>query len=309
MAVLWISRQPAVRRLFGRSCVLIVSGLILSSCSSSDPLGVSASPRVVEYGEPVPKGGGVYKVGKPYQIAGKWYHPKEDPSYRNVGTASWYGLDFHGRRTANGEVYDMDSLSAAHPTLPLPTYAKVKNLENGREVVVRVNDRGPYAHDREIDLSKRAAELLGFQRKGTAKVQVSYLGRAPLSGDDGWATNVQFAESKPKPTEERPVRVASASPAPVLAMQSANNDPAPRATAAPGAVYIQAGSFRDQDNANRLRHTLASIGPVEVTPVAAGSITYYRVRVGPIAGGEYADNALSQVWSAGASGAQLVAQR
>lgn len=301
-------------RMAGRVAALVGAGLALANCSiwKSDPLGVPSSPRVVEYGEPVPKGGGVYKVGKPYQVAGQWYHPKENPNYRGVGVASWYGLDFHGRRTANGEVYDMDSLSAAHPTLPLPTYAKVRNLENGREVVVRINDRGPYAHGREIDVSKRAAEMLGFRTKGTARVEVTYLGRAPLDGDDGWATNVRMAKANPPapprpPVEQeaRPVRVASAGPLPVLAMQDARAS-APAAPPLGGRSYVQVGSFRDANNANRLRYALSRTGRVEIAPVDVGGVTYFRVRLGPFENGDAASAALSEAWAAGADGARLV---
>lgn len=297
-------------RLMGRILVLAATGLALTNCSAGkNALGVSASPRVVEYGEPVPKGGGVYKVGKPYKVGGEWFYPKDDPNYRNVGIASWYGLDFHGRRTANGEVYDMDSLSAAHPTLPLPTYAKVRNLENGREVVVRINDRGPFARGREIDLSKRAAEALGFQRKGTAKVQVSYVGRAPLSGDDGWIVDSRFAAKSRKPAlprreEVRRVELASAAPVPPLPSQNAG----PMRSNPLGMSYIQAGSFRDAINADRLRHSLAAVGHVEVVPIEVSGNTYFRVRVGPVSG-EQAAQALSRVRSKGLPGAQLIAMQ
>ena len=139
------------------------------------------------FGQPVPKGGGVYRVGSAYQIAGVWYRAEEKTtSYDRVGTASWYGELFHGRRTANGEIYDMDRLSAAHPTLPLPVYARVTNLQNSRSIIVRINDRGPYANDRIIDLSRRSAELLGYRNKGTAQVRVQFLARAPLNGDDSY---------------------------------------------------------------------------------------------------------------------------
>ena len=148
--------------------------------------GAKLGERVIPLGQPVPKGGGVYRVGEPYEIGGTWYYPREDKAYNRVGKASWYGELFHGRRTANGEIYDMDRLSAAHPTLPLPTYARVTNLNNGRSIVVRVNDRGPYANDRIIDLSRRSADVLGFRGNGVATVRVQYLGRAPLSGDDSY---------------------------------------------------------------------------------------------------------------------------
>ncbi|WP_246191163.1 septal ring lytic transglycosylase RlpA family protein [Aureimonas leprariae] len=145
--------------------------------------GVKASPRVTDLRR-VPKGGGRDQVGRPYKVAGKWYYPKEQPGYSKVGNASWYGASFHGRLTANGEVYDMFGLSAAHPTFPLPSYARVTNMDTGANVVVRVNDRGPYVSDRMMDLSSEAAELLGYKTNGTAKVKLDYIGRAPLEGDD-----------------------------------------------------------------------------------------------------------------------------
>ncbi len=127
---------------------------------------------------------GYRKIGKPYQVNGRWYRPRHQPDYSEVGRASWYGPGFHKKRTANGEIYDMYRLTAAHRTLPLPSLVKVTNLENGRSLIVRVNDRGPYARNRILDLSKRAAELLGVIRNGTARVHVRYLRPAPLSNDD-----------------------------------------------------------------------------------------------------------------------------
>jgi len=159
--------------------------LVLADCSG--PFAgreAKYSPRVVDDGEPVPKGGGRYSVGKPYSINGRTYTPTENPSYRAEGIASWYGPDFHGRLTANGEVYDMHGISAAHPTLPMPCYARVTNLSNGRSLIVRVNDRGPYHANRVIDLSVKAARLLDFHADGIARVRVEYVTRAPLEGSD-----------------------------------------------------------------------------------------------------------------------------
>lgn len=169
--------------------------------------GVSTSPRVAWSTSRIPKGGGRYKVGTPYQVGGKWYDPREQPNYDRVGIASWYGSDFHGRKTSNGEVYDMNRLSAAHPTLPLPSYVYVTNLSNGRTVLVRVNDRGPYVADRVIDLSRASAKALGVIGRGTARVRVRYAGRAPMSGDDTreqeflasreWSGNTRMASAAP----------------------------------------------------------------------------------------------------------------
>jgi rare lipoprotein A len=143
-----------------------------------------ASPKVVADGERVPRGGGQYLVGRPYTVAGHRYVPAENPSYSAVGMASWYGAAFHGRRTANGEVYDMASLSAAHPTMPLPSYARVTNLGNGYSVIVRVNDRGPYHAGRVMDVSSRVADVLDMKAMGTARVKVDYVGSAPMDGSD-----------------------------------------------------------------------------------------------------------------------------
>ena len=150
---------------------------------SETEYGVKASPRVIMSGN-IPSGGGRYMVGNPYQVRGKTYVPKEDPKYNKSGLASWYGSAFHGRYTANGEVYDSSALTAAHPTFPLPSYARVTNLESGSSVIVRVNDRGPYHEGRILDVSAKTAEMLDIKRAGTAKVNVQYVGRARMDGQD-----------------------------------------------------------------------------------------------------------------------------
>ncbi|MEH6720927.1 MAG: septal ring lytic transglycosylase RlpA family protein [Aurantimonas endophytica] len=205
--------------------VVLAAGLVLPACqgtsadTSGDELaeigtavkfdsktfGVPASPRVTNL-KRVPKGGGRAHVGKPYKVRGEWYYPKDEPGYVGEGQASWYGPNFHGRLTANGEIYDMHGLSAAHKTFPLPSYAMVTNVETGSRVMVRVNDRGPFSHGREIDVSSQAAELLGFKNAGIADVKVEYVGRAPLEGDD---TAVLMASYQPGAAAgEAPVMVA-----------------------------------------------------------------------------------------------------
>ncbi|WP_092046753.1 septal ring lytic transglycosylase RlpA family protein [Methylobacterium pseudosasicola] len=158
----------------------------LSPGNGIDPkYGVKASPRLYNEGDVIPKGGGRRYTGKPYVVAGQTYVPKEDPrGYVREGLASWYGSAFHGRMTANGEVFDRHSIAAAHPTLPLPSYARVTNLDNGSSMIVRVNDRGPYHAGRVMDVSEEAAEALGFHRRGTARVRVEYAGRASVAGSD-----------------------------------------------------------------------------------------------------------------------------
>lgn len=191
--------------------------LLVANCASSnkfssrvDPkYGVSSSPRVVDFNEAVPKGGGTYRVGKPYVVAGRTYVPEEDPNYRAEGLASWYGDAFHGRLTANGEVFDMTSLTAAHPTMPLPSYARVTNLANGKSVIVRVNDRGPYHGNRLIDVSNTAAKLLEFRENGIGRVRVEYVGRAPLEGSDDRQLMATLRTGVPAPAPSS-VRIASA---------------------------------------------------------------------------------------------------
>ena len=145
--------------------------------------GVAASP-IVARGARLPRGGGYSKIGSPYVVKGRRYYPTKNPKLVQTGRASWYGQAFHGRKTANGEVYDMNHLTAAHKTMPLPSYARVTNVKNGHSVIVRVNDRGPFSNNRVIDLSKRAAEILDYTLAGTAQVKVEYVGPAPLHGQD-----------------------------------------------------------------------------------------------------------------------------
>jgi rare lipoprotein A len=245
---------------FRRALVLL--GLCaLAGCSTAPPpaqrlahhrreidprYGVAPSPRVVADGEPVPRGGGSYMVGKPYQIAGKTYYPSERP-YSSIGLASWYGSDFHGRKTANGEVFDRESISAAHPTMPLPSYARITNLRNHRSMIVRVNDRGPYHGGRVMDVSQRVAEALDFHRIGTARVKVDYVGHASLAGsddekllatlrDDGRPANLPGVAPVMVASRPEPVRTAMLETAAPRAERTASHREEPEeAAAAPAA--------------------------------------------------------------------------
>jgi rare lipoprotein A len=236
--------MPARSRLRSATSIVIFSaaaGLLAACSTSTQPqaslantakkgskeyfaeadYGVKASPRMTTKMANLPRGGGRDQIGKPYKVRGKVYYPREDPNYKKIGLASWYGDAFHGRLTANGEIYDMTHLTAAHPTMPLPSYARVTNLDNGNSLIVRVNDRGPYSRNRLIDLSKRAAEMLDYTHSGTAKVKVEYVGRAPLDGQDdrylmasyrpgnrapdpsdGMPTGVMIAMNGPTPTTD-----------------------------------------------------------------------------------------------------------
>jgi rare lipoprotein A len=237
--------------------------LLLADCSNSsrvDPhYGVSASERVVQAGEPVPKGGGTFRVGSPYVVAGQTYVPQDDPHYRAEGLASWYGDDFHGRYTANGEIFDANGISAAHPTMPLPSYARVTNLTNGKSIIVRVNDRGPYHGNRVIDVSTRASHLLGFYNRGTVPVRVEYVGRAPIEGSDDRILEATLRENEPAPAPWN-LRLAATSIAPAFPTQpppvrsprfvSSANDGSTGSTPTQGrAIPAQTMSYAEAPNA------------------------------------------------------------
>jgi peptidoglycan lytic transglycosylase len=196
-----------------RASAPIAIALLLANCAGGGDRvrNTNYSPKMVAEGEAVPRGGGSFKLGNPYTINGRTYYPSHDPAYRAEGIASWYGADFHGRKTANGEVYDMNAISAAHPTMPMPSYARVTNLENGRSIVVRVNDRGPYAHNRIIDLSTGTAKALGTYGAGLARVRVEYVGRAGLAGSDDNALLATLRHGTPAPAPSS-IRLASARP-------------------------------------------------------------------------------------------------
>ena len=198
---------------YARAGVLIAACAALAGCASNGPFEKNSkySQRVVRDGEPIPKGGGSYKIGQPYRLNGKTYYPSDNPNYRGEGIASWYGPDFHGRLTANGEIYDMHSISAAHPTMPLPSYARVTNLDNGTSIVVRVNDRGPYARNRVIDMSIGAAKALDFYKRGLARVRVEYVGRAPMEGSDDRQLMATLRHGHPAPAPSE-VQLATLTP-------------------------------------------------------------------------------------------------
>ncbi|WP_404403966.1 septal ring lytic transglycosylase RlpA family protein [Pelagibacterium halotolerans] len=262
---------------------------------SESAMGVNASPRLTSSSN-VPKGGGRYQIGKPYKVAGRWYEPHEQPDLDVTGQASWYGPAFHGRLTANGEVFDQYHLSAAHPTLPLPSYVRVTNLANGVSTLVRVNDRGPFAHNRVIDLSRRTAEVLGFINDGVADVRVQYVGPAPLEGDD---TRFLVASiNQITPIEDPTVQVAyqqtqvgqagtgtaldaisgAAAPVPsdipfqVLGYSAMAEGADTMAVSEPTGtpVQITLGNFEDLTRAGEIAQAFALYGAVDQTDVALG---------------------------------------
>ncbi len=220
-----------------------------------------------------------------YSRAGTAHAPQAVAHADETGTASWYGEAYHGNPTANGEIFDMHALSAAHPTLPLPSLVQVVNLDNGRETVVRVNDRGPFIDGRIIDVSRRAADVLGFIDDGTAMVRVRYLGPAPVQASGpaaaGPASGIGEAPlpliAAMQPVAE-PVRAAPAAPAAV---------PAP--ASAPGAFYVQLGAFADIANAHRLHDDVARLLPVEIVEARVRNADFFRVMVGPFAARDAAE--------------------
>jgi peptidoglycan lytic transglycosylase len=222
------SARIELRRL-ARVCATIAVALLLANCAAGTgqrAKNTNYSPKVVADGEPVPRGGGTFKLGNPYTINGRTYYPSHDPAYRAEGIASWYGRDFHGRQTANGEVYDMNAISAAHPTMPLPSYARVTNLENGRSIIVRVNDRGPYAHNRIIDLSTGTARALGSYGQGLARVRVEYVGRAAIAGSDDAALLASLRHGSPAPAPSA-FRLAASPPSVVGSTRDPEATPMP----------------------------------------------------------------------------------
>jgi rare lipoprotein A len=261
-----------------------------------------------------------YKIGRPYQVNGVWYYPAEDFNYSETGIASWYGDEFAGRPTANGEIFRPNEISAAHRTLPMPSIVRVTNLENGRALAVRINDRGPFAHGRIIDLSRRAAQLLGFYANGTARVRVEILeeeSRAMVA-----ATGRLDAVGKPQAAPVGMV-VAEALPGsalppgaqtksvPVSAVGRADAVPVLderiwQMPVRPTQLYVQAGAFTSYENARQLGIKLASLGAARVTPAQIGSQRFYRVRLGPIASVEQADIVLYRVMSIGHPEARIV---
>ena len=217
------------------NCIRLIFALLgvtilLSSCSSGTPELAGLSPKA--QAEIIKKYGGIYKIGKPYKIGSRWYYPKEDYNYKEEGIASWYGEDFNGKPTANGERYEMNTLTAAHRTLPLPCIVKVTNLQNGRAVVVRVNDRGPYVKDRIIDLSKRGAQILGYLGQGTTRVRVEIMAKE---------SKALKAAMLGQETPAGEALAASATPAPSLSESTAERIEISEKEAAKSQIYASAG--------------------------------------------------------------------
>jgi rare lipoprotein A len=275
----------------------LVAALVLAGCAGRP------APRPPPSASLPPPG---VKIGRPYQVAGIWYYPADDRGYAETGIASWYGPGFHARNTANGEIYDQDDVTAAHRTLPMPSWVEVENLDNGRRLTVRINDRGPFVGGRIIDLSRRSAQLLGVDRAGTARVRVRrvYPTGAPPTAP---ALPPVVAAAAPPPP---------AAPAPALPPVSVAVDPVqmvavpaslPVAVPAPAVAgpqwLVQVAALGDAGRAAWLKGFLAGFGPV-VTEIAPGGLV--RVRLGPYASAAPAQTALARVRGAGYGDARLI---
>lgn len=274
-----------------------------------------AGGKLVETDEAAPLGQrrGRYKVGDPYEVAGVMYYPQEDATYDETGIASWYGKPFHGRDTANGEIYDMNLLTAAHKTLPMPVFVRVTNLENGRALILRVNDRGPFVHGRIIDISRRGAQLLGFANQGTAKVRVQIVSGPQAKGRViGRGTTTDEERNAVKAAPIGAVQVAQLAPP---AGVPAAPEPAPAKppaqveqveVAKSPEMFVQAGAFRNYQNALKLKARLGGMGPTKITSVIVGGNEFFRVRIGPIATLGLADQTLAGMIQSGYTIARIV---
>lgn len=323
-----------------RILTVVLAALLLSACTE-----VEFASHVTKNalgGTPTPSQQGAFKIGKPYDIQGTTYYPKESYDLVETGIASWYGPGFHGKRTASGERFDTNELTAAHRTLQMPSLVRVTNLDNGRSVIVRVNDRGPFSKGRVIDVSERAASLLDFKRQGTAKVKLEVLPQESLKiaemAKQGQSTKgIEMAANQgrmiapavPRPAPVDPYQTASydttttqvgnisvtsvtAEPlGPVSGHAAADGrfmpDPIVTHVAVkPTNIYVQAGSFSVYENAQRLGQSLSSIGITTVKDVEINGKQFYRVRVGPIASVSAADSMLKKVASMGNPNAIIV---
>lgn len=271
--------------------VILASGSLLAACATAKPQYAVRGPGAHSPSAKAPSGaGGRYKLGEPYQVAGVWYVPKEEPNYDQQGVASWYGNEFHQKTTANGEIFDMTLPSAAHPTLPLPSIVEVTNLDNGKRINVRVNDRGPFVGGRIIDLSQEGARQLGFDRTGTANVRVRYVAPAPLGAPDAGLRYAAYTPT-PAPSAQLPAAPipyqgltapspAAVSSTPLEPIRVSNPVPAPQPVATAATYRVQAGAYSDHGRARSVADQLASAGAatIESTQRADG-MTLYRVLV------------------------------
>ena len=306
---------------------LLALCFLLTACAETQLI-AHAAKQVQRAPDTAPAVSGAYKIGKPYKVAGNWYYPTENYEYDETGIASWYGPGFHGRRTANGERYDMDALTAAHPTLPMPSVVRVTNLDNGRSIVLRINDRGPFARSRIIDVSRQAARSLGFQGIGTAKVRVTVLADesrqikvAALNSPAGQADQIQVAAAPRARVTVEPLpgsgAIATGRPGAQQSALAAIRTPVAAPVLPTGVevgpviesnIFIQAGAFGDFSNALRMRDRIGSFGATNISRARVAGGPIYRVRVGPVASVRDADILIGQMIRAGVGDATLVVE-
>lgn len=313
--------------------------LFLSACTEME-----LASHLTKQAIPPSKSQGTFKVGTPYKVEGKHYYPEERYDLVETGIASWYGKDFQGKRTANGETYDMNELTAAHKTLQMPSLVRVTNLENGRSLIVRVNDRGPYKKGRVMDVSMKAAELLGFKSAGTAKVKLEVLKQESLKvaqaaknglNTSGYETALNRGGTLPDAPASFQLASAQASPYPgqgggitppgSVQSEPLSSGPQPLAghlrdgefypdavvterSVTASDIFVQAGSFTVSDNAYRMSAALQQFAKTDVYPAMVGGRQFYRVRLGPIASVEQADALLERLVSSGNNGALIVVE-
>jgi len=260
-----------------RKAIVIIFCLGVAACGSTKRTHEASGP-------PNP----VYKVGKPYKISGKTYYPAADPHYDRVGLASWYGKKFHGRKTANGDVFNMNDLTAAHTTLPMPSYVRVTNVENGRWLVLLVNDRGPFVGNRIIDVSRRAAQLLGFEKKGVTKVRIQ-----AVNGPQNILPKQIMAKNTPPVVAQPVVQMAQ--------NENISDDPIEGAE-----IYVQIGAYADQKNAEKVVDAIDHISDTKIEEVDINGQNLYRVRIGPQPTVELAEIILGRILSLGHNTARII---
>ena len=249
-----------------QTIVLLFTVFAVAACSSAPTRTVSRMPKNNEL--PTGDQGVKRKVGNPYKVAGVWYYPKEDPTYDATGYASWYGKDFHGKTTANGEIYNMNALTAAHKTLPMPSYVKVTNLQNNRSIVLRVNDRGPFVAGRLIDVSRRGAQLLGFQKQGVTRVRIQ------ASDANGRVMRASSSGRRQTASVARPGNTQLNTRAGRQHNQTSSN--------ARETHFVQVGSFSSRDNAAAQANKLRKSGhAARVLRQVQNGKAFWRVRIGP----------------------------
>lgn len=299
--------------------LIIIASVFTFACSEAKYV-AHVAKQIPIPGEEKSKSIGHFKIGSPYTIKGRRYYPKESYNFSETGTASWYGPNFHGKQTANGEIFDKYELTAAHRTLQLPSIIRVTNTNNGRSIILRVNDRGPFAHDRVLDVSERAATLLGFKNDGTARVKIKVLPQeskqvAALAKAGRDTTGFEVAlnngqknvikQDAPLPPREPIQRIEIASETgalePVQIETLQNKTPAGSSR-----IYVQAGAFSEEQNALSLSNRLSTFGPSKVYLTRVNDRPFYRVRLGPYQDEAQAQRIASSLLQGGNSNTKIV---